>query len=61
MVGCTDFGFSKVKLMIISFGDLGKMAGDRVVPTGPGLASEFSEATARRQGWIGEALYTVLS
>jgi hypothetical protein len=36
------------------------MAGDRVDPTEPGLGSEVSEATARRPGWIGEALWTTI-
>jgi hypothetical protein len=30
------------------------MAGDRVVPTGPGLGAEVSEDTARSPGWIGD-------
>jgi hypothetical protein len=36
------------------------MAGDKVVPSGPGLRAEVSEATARRPGWIGEALWTII-
>ena len=36
------------------------MAGDRVVPTEPGLESEVSEANARRPGWIVEALWTTI-
>jgi hypothetical protein len=36
------------------------MAGDTLVPTGPGLGAEISEATARRPGWIGEALWTTI-
>jgi hypothetical protein len=36
------------------------MAGDRVVPTGPGLGAEVSDATARKPGWIGEALWTTI-
>jgi hypothetical protein len=30
------------------------MAGDGVVPTGPGLGAEVSEDTARSPGWIGD-------
>jgi hypothetical protein len=36
------------------------MAGDRVVLTKLGLGAEDSEATARRPGWIGEALWTTI-